>query len=65
MFSSVFSATVSGVDGFRVTVETDVSGGLPGLEVVGMPATSVKSLSTGCGRLSGTPVLKSHPVELP
>lgn len=42
MFSSVFSATVSGVDGFRVTVETDVSGGLPGLEVVGMPATSVK-----------------------
>lgn len=42
MFSSVFGATVSGVDGFGVTVETDVSGGLPCLEIVGMPAASVK-----------------------
>ncbi|HHY16886.1 MAG TPA: hypothetical protein GX524_02310, partial [Firmicutes bacterium] len=42
MFSSVFSATVSGVDGFRVIVEVDVSGGLPCFEVVGMPDTSVR-----------------------
>ncbi|MFY9359391.1 MAG: YifB family Mg chelatase-like AAA ATPase [Bacillota bacterium] len=42
MLSSVFSATVSGVDGLRVIVETDVSGGLPCLEIVGMPAASVK-----------------------
>ncbi len=38
----MFSATVSGVDGFRVIVETDVSGGLPCLEIVGMPAAPVK-----------------------
>jgi len=42
LLSSVFSATVSGVDGLRVIVETDVSGGLPCLEIVGMPAASVK-----------------------
>lgn len=44
LLSSVFSATVSGVDGLRVIVETDVSGGLPCLEIVGMPAASVKEL---------------------
>lgn len=33
---------MSGVDGFCVIVEIDVSGGLPCLEIVGMPATSVK-----------------------
>ncbi len=38
----MFSATVSGVDGFPVVVETDVSRGLPCFEIVGMPATSVK-----------------------
>lgn len=42
MFSSVYSATVSGVDGFCVVVEVDVSGGLPCLEIVGMPDTSVR-----------------------
>ena len=42
MFSSVLSATVSGVEGFCVIVEIDVSGGLPCLEIVGMPAVSVK-----------------------
>jgi len=33
---------VSGLAGFPVIVETDVSGGLPCLEIVGMPDTSVK-----------------------
>jgi len=42
LFSSVFGATVSGLAGFPVIVETDVSGGLPCLEIVGMPDTSVK-----------------------
>ncbi|QUL98747.1 MAG: YifB family Mg chelatase-like AAA ATPase [Candidatus Fermentithermobacillus carboniphilus] len=42
LFASVKSATVSGIDGFIVTVETDVSGGLPGLEIVGMADTSVR-----------------------
>lgn len=33
---------MSGLAGFPVIVETDVSGGLPCLEIVGMPDTSVK-----------------------
>jgi len=42
LFSSVYGATVSGVAGFPVSVEVDVAGGLPCLEIVGMPDTSVK-----------------------
>lgn len=42
MFSSVFGATVSGITGCAVIVETDVSNGLPCLEIVGMPNTSVR-----------------------
>ncbi len=42
LFSSVFGATVSGVTGSAVIVETDVSNGLPCLEIVGMPDTSVR-----------------------
>jgi len=42
LFASVISAAVLGIDGFPVTVEADVSGGLPGLEIVGMADTSVR-----------------------
>ncbi len=42
IFLPSYSATVSGVDGFCVVVEVDVSGGLPCLEIVGMPDTSVR-----------------------
>lgn len=42
LFAWVRSATVLGIDGVPVTVEVDVSGGLPGLEIVGMADTSVR-----------------------
>ena len=38
MVSRVFSAGLSGIDGYIVTVECFLSGGLPRLDVVGLPA---------------------------
>lgn len=42
MFSCVWSATIAGIDGVPVRVEADVSGGLPGLEIVGLGDAAVK-----------------------
>lgn len=42
MFSCVSSATIVGIDGVLVSVEVDVSGGLPGMDIVGMADTSVR-----------------------
>ena len=38
----MWSATIAGVDGIPVRVEADVSGGLPGLEIVGLADAAVK-----------------------
>jgi len=42
LFASVSSATMAGIDGVPVTVEVDVAGGLPGMEIVGLADTSVR-----------------------
>ncbi|MBR0413965.1 MAG: YifB family Mg chelatase-like AAA ATPase [Clostridia bacterium] len=42
MFAKVNSLGLQGIDGFRVTVEVDISGGLPKFEIVGLPDTAVK-----------------------
>ena len=42
MIASVRSSTLIGIDAIPVVVEVDVSPGLPGYHVVGMPAPSVK-----------------------
>lgn len=42
MFTKVNSACLMGIDGHPVTVETDVSQGLPAFEVVGLPDATVK-----------------------
>ena len=42
MFSKVYSFGVIGIDGYVVTVETHISGGLPGFEIVGLPDNAVK-----------------------
>lgn len=42
MFASVYGATTLGLMGNIITVETDIANGLPGFEIVGMAATSVK-----------------------
>ena len=42
MFSKIYSFGVRGIEGFTVTVETHISGGLPGFEIVGLPDNAVK-----------------------
>ena len=42
MTSKIQSAGVFGINGFLVTVETDVSNGLPAIDIVGLPDTAVK-----------------------
>lgn len=42
MYARVNSFGVAGLDGFKVTVEADTSGGLPSFDIVGLPDNSVK-----------------------
>ncbi len=42
MFASMKSMGLMGVDGFIVTVEADLSQGLPGFDVVGLPGAAVR-----------------------
>lgn len=42
MFAKVNSLGLQGIDGFRVDVEADISGGLPKFDIVGLPDTAVK-----------------------
>ena len=42
MLSSVYSAGLSGIDGFIVTVESDAKGTFPRFELVGLPDAAVK-----------------------
>lgn len=41
MFSKISAATISGFEALPVSVETDIAGGLPGFDLVGLPDTSV------------------------
>ncbi|MDD4909134.1 MAG: YifB family Mg chelatase-like AAA ATPase [Candidatus Omnitrophica bacterium] len=42
MLAKVISSTVVGIEAEEVVVEVDVSGGLPGFSIVGLPDTAVK-----------------------
>lgn len=42
MLARVWSASIVGIDAVKVGVEVDVSGGLPGIVVVGLPDTAVQ-----------------------
>ena len=42
MYALVRSTGLLGLEGFPVTVETDLSGGLPGIETVGLPDAAVR-----------------------
>ncbi|HKA91063.1 MAG TPA: YifB family Mg chelatase-like AAA ATPase [Haliangiales bacterium] len=46
MIAKLTSAALYGIDAYPVEVEVDVSPGLPGYHVVGMPATSVREGAT-------------------
>jgi magnesium chelatase family protein len=42
MLARVWSASVVGIDAVKVAVEVDVSGGLPGIALVGLPDTAIQ-----------------------
>ena len=52
MLARALCFALQGVDGFPVAVETDVSGGMGGYAIVGLPDTAVKeSRDRVCGAL--------------
>lgn len=42
MYSSILTGSIYGITPYRIQVETDVSKGLPGFEIVGCPAGGIK-----------------------
>lgn len=42
MLSQIYSCGLLGIDGYIVTVETDLSNGLPAFDIVGLPDTAVR-----------------------
>ena len=42
MISMLNSTALCGIDGYIVDVETDISNGMPGFDIVGLPDTAVK-----------------------
>ena len=42
MYTQIHSMGFHGMEAFPVLVEADLSGGLPGFEIVGLPDASVK-----------------------
>lgn len=42
MLAKILSATLIGIDGFKVMVEVDMSQGLPAFDIVGLPDSAVK-----------------------
>ena len=42
MFAQVMGETTCGIDGIKISVEVDVTNGLPGFDLVGLPMMSVK-----------------------
>ena len=42
MLSKVLSGAVSGINGYAVNVEVDISNGFPCFEIVGLPGSAVK-----------------------
>ena len=45
MLTKVRTATLSGIKGYPVTVETDLHRGLPGFHIVGLADTTIKEAS--------------------
>lgn len=42
MLSKIYSVGLMGIDGFTVTVEADISSGMPAFEIVGLPDATIK-----------------------
>jgi len=42
MIAKIYSSCTLGIDAYEVTVETDIGGGLPGFNIVGLPDTAIR-----------------------
>jgi magnesium chelatase family protein len=42
MLARVWSASIVGIDAVKVGVEVDVSGGLPGIVILGLPDSAIQ-----------------------
>ncbi|MFM6723385.1 MAG: magnesium chelatase domain-containing protein, partial [Dolichospermum sp.] len=42
MLARVWSASIIGIDAVKVGVEVDVSGGLPGIVILGLPDSAIQ-----------------------
>ena len=42
MFAKIKSSGLIGINGYIINVETDISNGMPGFEIVGLPDAAVK-----------------------
>lgn len=58
MFASVYSAAVINIDGVIVSVETDVSNGLPSFDMVGFLTSEVREARERVRTAYEIPVLK-------
>ncbi len=65
MVCTVYSAGISGIDGYIIRSECSVSGGLPGINVIGLPDNAVKesvSRIESALKNNGYPFIKSKTV---
>ena len=73
MFSKIAAATISGFEAIPIFVETDISGGIPGFDLVGLPDTSVSESrqrirtamkNSGCSLPAGRITVNLAPADL-
>ena len=73
MFSQISAATIDGFEALPVSVETDIAGGLPGFDIVGLPDTSVSESrqrirtamkNSGCALPAGKIIINLAPADL-
>lgn len=50
MLTKMKTASLQGVNGYPVTVETDLHRGMPGFQIVGLADTTIKEAFYGMGR---------------
>ena len=42
MLSKIYTVGLSGIEGFMVQFQTDISNGMPGIDIIGLPGMTVK-----------------------
>lgn len=60
MLTKMKTASLQGVNGYPVTVETDLHRGMPGFQIVGLADTTIKEALAGSDRRSLIPGTDFH-----